>query len=575
MADSDKPKYLPNMDLVSEDGNSYTFRTKNRDGDPTDTTASKAGVPSVYNLLKLDKGEDDHLQPTASATPIPPAPPTPPQYAAGVDTGNLGSQGPAPMPAPDVPNTGGGGPPITPAAPAPTATGTGTGTAAVEPGATPPAAATNMGAAANAPDAPFSPSLYNLKGASDSTTTTTPNDNVALAGARASDAIGRMPGDTRKAMSAEAEQNLAETQKRVDISTAAYDQQKQRAADAADDYNDKMGQYKSLLDQRQGMSIDQNRIFGEGETGNKIWAALALALGGLGQAFTGKDYNATIMGIINKTIDRDIDVQKMNLNAVDAQLQNRRGMLEDALRVNGDMRAATEATRLAGYQWAKDQIDKVRYSPQFQDAQIQANLDKIVAQFNTEYMKGATVLGQTTFNKANSGQQHLTPTPDNAYLDKYLNNAENMVALDHIEKLLPDYLKATSSGKKTNWFHEQYETYAKKYGLQGENEDAIYRAYTNMVNAELKAEGNSRAFTPGERPELEKAVSLDLKQPEATIRSQIAQRRAALIDSNRGLDATMRGANKQPLNWQQIYKKAGGGQPWPPKPKADADFGVK
>lgn len=58
--------------------------------------------------------------------------------------------------------------------------------------------------------------------------------------------------------------------------------------------------------------IQPNRVWTEASTGNKIMAGIGLILGGMGSALTGQPNAA--LGIIDKTIDRDIDAQKANID---------------------------------------------------------------------------------------------------------------------------------------------------------------------------------------------------------------------------------------------------------------------
>lgn len=57
--------------------------------------------------------------------------------------------------------------------------------------------------------------------------------------------------------------------------------------------------------------IDPNRVWGNASTGNKVMAAIGIALSGIGSGLTGQPNMA--MSVINKMIDRDIDAQKADL----------------------------------------------------------------------------------------------------------------------------------------------------------------------------------------------------------------------------------------------------------------------
>jgi hypothetical protein len=66
-----------------------------------------------------------------------------------------------------------------------------------------------------------------------------------------------------------------------------------------------------LTDQLMTGKIDPNRVWNDMSTGNKVTAAIAIALGGIGSGLTGKSNAA--LDVINGAIDRDIMSQKENM----------------------------------------------------------------------------------------------------------------------------------------------------------------------------------------------------------------------------------------------------------------------
>jgi hypothetical protein len=77
--------------------------------------------------------------------------------------------------------------------------------------------------------------------------------------------------------------------------------------------------------------IDPGRYWSSMDTGNKVQAALALALGGIGAGLSGGPNHA--LGIINKAIDADIDAQKENKNSLYNIMLNKHKRHETALSV--------------------------------------------------------------------------------------------------------------------------------------------------------------------------------------------------------------------------------------------------
>lgn len=108
--------------------------------------------------------------------------------------------------------------------------------------------------------------------------------------------------------------------------------------------------------------IDPNRIYKS--TGQKVGAALAMALGAAGAALTGTENGA--MRILETAIDRDIAAQRMEIESlkfVVGQKQNAYSMLRDE---HGDDRKTEEIMRAMGHQ----HIDNI-----IQQLKVQYNLD--------------------------------------------------------------------------------------------------------------------------------------------------------------------------------------------------------
>jgi hypothetical protein len=115
-------------------------------------------------------------------------------------------------------------------------------------------------------------------------------------------------------------------------------------------WNTEQQQKRAVLEQQyRDNKIDPNRVFHNMNTGNKIMAAIGIALGGAGQGLMGSNSNQA-MDVINNAIGRDIDAQKEN--------QNQTGTL---LRMNyeqtKDMRDASLMTQNQLLSAAKVQVE--------------------------------------------------------------------------------------------------------------------------------------------------------------------------------------------------------------------------
>lgn len=96
-------------------------------------------------------------------------------------------------------------------------------------------------------------------------------------------------------------------------------------------------EHKQIVDAVMNNKIDPNRFIGSMSTGNKVLAAISVALSGLGSGLTGKENMA--MGVIQKSIDRDIEAQRMELG-------KKQTLLSENVRRYGDLNTATQATML-------------------------------------------------------------------------------------------------------------------------------------------------------------------------------------------------------------------------------------
>lgn len=96
-------------------------------------------------------------------------------------------------------------------------------------------------------------------------------------------------------------------------------------------------EHQQLTDAVMKDKIDPNRMFHNMSTGNKVLAAISVALNGLGSGLTGQPNMA--VHIIQKSIDRDIEAQKMELG-------KKHTLLSENMRRFGDLNTATQMTQL-------------------------------------------------------------------------------------------------------------------------------------------------------------------------------------------------------------------------------------
>jgi hypothetical protein len=107
---------------------------------------------------------------------------------------------------------------------------------------------------------------------------------------------------------------------------------------------ERLSQYQAKKDEYNGLTVDSRRMWNDASTGDKLLATVAMALGGMGMALQGRAGNPA-WDIIDKTIDRDIDQQKANINQRGRELDAERTAYQDFLQATGDERAARLATK--------------------------------------------------------------------------------------------------------------------------------------------------------------------------------------------------------------------------------------
>lgn len=140
--------------------------------------------------------------------------------------------------------------------------------------------------------------------------------------------------------------------------------------------------------------IDPNRIFHEMGTGRSIGAAIAVALGGIGQglmvAAGAKGATNPAMDVINKAIDRDIDAQRFNIT----KKMNTYRMYMDQFR---DEMAARMAVKADYLDTAAAQVDatKAKYGSKIDAArldQLSGQLQMQASQFRLEAAQRVSTL---------------------------------------------------------------------------------------------------------------------------------------------------------------------------------------
>lgn len=285
----------------------------------------------------------------------------------------------------------------------------------------------------------------------------------------------------------------AELQKQIAIAQERADDDKRAMQTAVDSHVAQLGDLEKTINS-ESTKINPERYWDNKGTGQKIVAGIAIALGGLGGALTGKGDNKA-MDVINKSIDQDIQAQKDTIQANaqkrGQQLQVKSGMLSALNQQFGNEMQAESAARYLMLQKAENQA-KIMAAPYESDeikAKGQILLGQIQAQKATELQKFKTSSAQTqmlsNLSQQGGGLQSLSPAQRAA-----------------LPKAVQDQL--TESDEKTvpGWGQAANKNLAQKFS------EYVSEAEPALVNAkeilELnKSRGSFAKLSPTERAAIE------------------------------------------------------------------------
>jgi hypothetical protein len=161
--------------------------------------------------------------------------------------------------------------------------------------------------------------------------------------------------------------------------------QKQAEADAARQKEFEVVQLENqkklqaLVSEREKMQVTGWSNKG---TGVKIAAALAMALGAVGEALGGGPNRA--IDIINGAIEDDIDTQMKNIAAADRGIANQQDYISRVGQLYGDDESRRNALRVLGYQKLQKDIDNMALKSKIPEVQAKALAAKEQAQMQGE-----------------------------------------------------------------------------------------------------------------------------------------------------------------------------------------------
>lgn len=163
------------------------------------------------------------------------------------------------------------------------------------------------------------------------------------------------------------------------LQNEAMEAQRQQVEDARQaEANTQYQKVQKAADEAaQAGKIDPNHFWESRSTGQKIMAAIGIALGGIGGGLSGHGGNVA-MDVINKAIDRDIDAQKFNASHKQSTFQNQMGIYGMMRQRFGDERQAEAATRMAYLQNVEMQLKDT--AAKYQSPEMQAKFNMLAGQ---------------------------------------------------------------------------------------------------------------------------------------------------------------------------------------------------
>lgn len=175
----------------------------------------------------------------------------------------------------------------------------------------------------------------------------------------------------------EAEQRLAQEQQ--------LREQYQRAR--AREEQQLLAEKRSMVDRYKNWRVDRRRLFREMSTGDTVLAAVSMALGSLGAAFTKADDPNAALGVILKQLDQDVQLQLAERDQLGAAIGMKNEEIADFQRVSSS-RVGEYNTRMAAH-LARLERDVAKIAAKTQSATVKANADAFIGQLQ---QKGAEML---------------------------------------------------------------------------------------------------------------------------------------------------------------------------------------
>lgn len=240
-----------------------------------------------------------------------------------------------------------------------------------------------------------------------------------------------------------------------------------------------------------GMSLDGSRFFGSDITGSKVMGAIGLAFGALGQAYNGQENTAYKM--IKDAIDRDIEVQRINMDKAGKNVEMARGGLKDYMNVTKDLQTAIAletATKLEG---VAKQFEAIQASNSGAAVNAAAKKTQLTILQKTAELR-ANATGKVVEKSTESVPSKPQETPLDVR-DKVIRNTGTIAKLQRFENLMDAVTTGPVAGRMIR--------IKNALGAQTDDEQEL-RQIAQSLTADLgHSLSGSSAFSKAEWPKFE------------------------------------------------------------------------
>lgn len=319
-------------------------------------------------------------------------------------------------------------------------------------------------------------------------------------------------------------QKEMQQQQKADI--AAADAERQRITQFEDKLSQSMADVSKL-------SVDKNKFWADKTTGDKIGLGIGLLLGAFGAANTGVN---SVASMIDKAIDRDINIQNANIASQKENVLAQRGILSSMRQNFSDSQAARTAAKAAYLENAKLEIQKI--ASKYAGPEIQAKAAGLIGQLETLKQGQVAELQKRAMATMPVGPdvnpEMLTPEQRDRYVPGY--------GLAITKEGATKANEAVGNFRGVNDTIDQLVGFTK---ITGSSVTPTMRSQANTIASVLKAQLRLPLLGPGAVSDTERAILNDIVADPTSIFSLDANNKIKLETLKKTLKTKLDGEIRQ------------------------------